>query len=125
MERIFIQGAHSDAEAAVLSIALGPAAVNRAKSATTRRRQPAGPNGSIPILEKRDNISPSELRKLGQFAVLPTCQSFICSNPKTPVASTEQAQNVTAGEMFPAGGCHGTARTSSKRSKPNSVPSQR
>jgi hypothetical protein len=52
------------------------------------------------ILKERINGLAGKLRVLSQLAILPTCQTFTGSNPKTSIARGEEAFNKIAGEML-------------------------
>src|SRR5262249_29148714 len=88
------------AETAVLSIALGIAALNPTES-SDRRRPPGDPYRSFTILEQRlDNLT-IQFGVVRQLAVLPAGESAQGASPRPPVARALQASDIAAGEMLP------------------------
>jgi len=78
---------------AVLSMALDAALLDRAEPSAGNPDR-ADPYGAHVIFNELGNILSVKLRELGEFSVLPTCEPFGGSNPKSPVARGEQAPNV-------------------------------
>ena len=100
------------AETAVLAETLGAAALNLAK-APIGNHIPSGPYRSFTILEERNKIVSRKLPVVSQLAVLPTGKPFIGGDPKTPIASGENASNIVAREML--------TRRRLPRSGPNAI----
>src|SRR4029453_13274098 len=82
---ILKKGRPSQHQTAVLSIALGVAALNPTKS-SRGKRPPGDPYRSFTILKQRFNNLPIQFRVVSQLAVLPACKPAIGANPKTSVA---------------------------------------
>ena len=105
-------------------MALGVAALNPAES-PQGRRPPADPYRSFTILEQRLDSLPLEFRVVRQLAVLPACKPAKVPIQRRPSRAASKRLTSVPGRCSPGGGCHGTARTPSNRSKPKSVPTQR
>jgi hypothetical protein len=99
---ILKEGAHSESEAAVLTIALDVCIPDRAEFPGGNRLH-AYPDSSIPILNQRINPLRMYIRIASQFAVLPTGQPLVCANPKSSVTRDEQPSNKAAREMLTFG----------------------
>jgi len=85
---VLIQSDHSDPKAAVLSMALYPAILNRAEL-PVRSRKPVHPYQALTIFKKPVNVVPGKFRVLREFAIFPTSKPFRGSNPKSPVPRGE------------------------------------
>src|SRR6185369_14831081 len=96
---IFIQGGHSVAETAVLSIALDLAALNPTES-PHGRRPACDPYRSFTIFEQRFNNLPIQFRVVSQLAVFPACKPVKGADPKPSVARGLQASDIGVGEML-------------------------
>ena len=97
---VLIQRGHSGAEKAVLSVALGLAALDRAESSHGTRRA-SGPERSFAVLEQRFDLLAVELRVSSQPAVFPAGKPSSGPDPKTTVARDTQTPDVAAGQTRP------------------------
>src|SRR5262245_10198507 len=87
------------AKSAVLSVAPEAVFLNRTEPAK-RASQFPGPYSTFMIFKKRANNLSSKLRVPREPPALPTCQPFICADPKSSVACGEQPTNCARGELL-------------------------
>src|SRR6185369_15779586 len=60
---------------------------------SSRHCHSTGPYRAFMILEKFEEITIREFRVLRKLAVVPTCKTFCCANPKSAITSDEQAED--------------------------------
>src|SRR4029453_14832915 len=97
---VLIQRGHSGAETAVLSVALGLAALDPAKSSHGRPRASC-PERSFAVLEQRFDTLAVKLRVASQPVVFPACKPSSGPDPKTTVARGTQTPDVAARQIRP------------------------
>src|SRR5262249_11930853 len=80
-----IQIERAATKSAVVSVALNAVGSNSAEPSTSGRHS-ADPNGSFVVFKNLENVISGKLRILGELAILPTRDSIIGADPKSPVA---------------------------------------
>jgi hypothetical protein len=94
-----MQCGHVHTETDILSVTPSSAVLNRAESPRVTQST-ASPDGAFAILKKVSDKLSSQLRVLSQPAILPARKPFRAANPKTPIASGQEASNLNAWEML-------------------------
>ena len=92
---VFMQREHSQAKAAILSMATDPTTVNLAQSPSGCCPR-AGPYCSFTILNESSDTLSLQIVVRGQPAVLPTCKTSKGAYPECPIAGSKQAHNIAA-----------------------------
>src|SRR5215467_5233922 len=112
-------------------IAEGPCAVTVSPSVADSAKPAlrwfgnAEPYCLLAIFKKRDDIGPGGLWYWVSFPSFQLARPFKVPIHRVPSCETSKGATKLLGSRSVPGGCHGRARTPSKRSSPNSVPSQR
>ena len=94
-----MQCGHVHTETDILSVTPNSALFNCAEAPRVIQNT-ANPDGAFAILKKVVDKLSRKFRVMRQSAILPARKPFVAANPKTPIASGQEASNLNAWEML-------------------------